>query len=261
MKRIIPLAISAGALMATASAAPAFEFTGGSFGLSYSSTDVDGTTLDGFGYKADANAALGDALSVGVTFGSANYSTDAVPFDQTVANYGLSIDYAVAPNATVGAFYERNDISFDGVSGELNIAITGIEGSLALSDQASVSGYWGKWSGKDVDSAPSDIFSYGLRGDFSVGNGIGLYASYMEDSTDGADSHRTAFGASYDLGATGGVPILVEASYSTLDGTDLPDSYSTFNVGVRYTFGAVPHSAAGFHGGHAAATDGPAIFF
>jgi len=241
MLRTSTLAIAA--VLAGISAASAAEGTSGTINLVYDNVDYDGFNLTNLDVGADAQMSFGGAFSVSGFIATGGYEFEGSDTGINHTDYGIGVGYDIAPTATVGLFFQSVNYSADFAPDEYNQNMTGIEGTFAISDTASISGYWGSYSA-DIDS---DVSSIGIRGEMAMSGGLGLHAFYQQDSGNGFDIDEIGIGASYDFAAMSGTPVVVFADFTSFGG-DLPDNISRFTIGAAYYFGGKPTGDRGARG-------------
>jgi len=244
-------AVAAATLLATTSYAAAFGVNGGSLALSYGKNYLQGQDANTTALDGTVNVGVTDQLSFDVTGYHNWYNYDTSGFVDGVSGYGTDIRYAVTPKINAGVYYERLDFDTPaGISG-LQFNRYGVEGTYDVTDAASVTAYYGRYSGSDVDG--QNINSWGLRSDVKLNDGLGLYASYQRDHFDtySEDLNRAAIGVDYSLEGLTGKPIMLTAEYSDIKAPSSSniDSHE-LSVGVAWTFGGKTAAPTGFDGKH-----------
>ena len=215
MKKSIALAFAS---LLCAPALHAFEVTGGSVSLGYSSlTDSDLNDIN--------KTSLGGSLEFGI---AREFSVQA---DLSLAKFGLTdIDsrslglhaiYHASENTSLGGFLGRDRIE------DVNLDFIGVEAGHQMG-RFGVEGYLGHAEAEGIDGTV-----LGLQGDYTLGEYSSVGMRYDNINVEGYDASRVSLTG--EFGASPGFAITGEIGNADIESVG---SEMFAGVGVRINFGA-----------------------
>tara|TARA_R110002094_G_scaffold171525_1_gene153476 strand:- start:907 stop:1626 length:720 start_codon:yes stop_codon:yes gene_type:complete len=182
------LGILLGAVIASASALKAGEFTGGSIGVSYSAFTQDGD-FDHLSLEGSAEFAFGRQFSGQFDVGSDRFGAS----DLEALTLGVHGIYHLTDVTSLGAFYTREDVEFQGASSDVNIY--GVE-ARHDAGQLSFAGFLG-YAETQVD----DGGVWGLATRYTMANDIGVSGLYEHIDVNGLEGGKVALRLDGDVSA------------------------------------------------------------
>lgn len=221
-------------ILSTATSAAAFEFTGGTFGVEYTSfpdfDDLSATT-----YSTDVEFSINPSVSFALSMSSTSFDMDG-PYDVTSSGTLLHAIYNVNDAVKLGAFVGNASVFY------YSTDTYGIEAAYDLAG-FELAGYAGAGEYVDIDTTLA-----GLSAGYAFSNGFGINAAVdrvvFDDSFDDYTMTTSQIGVEY--GFANGVTFYAEAGQYNSETDRYSNEESFVNVGATFGFG--PEGDTSFDG-------------
>lgn len=210
-------------IVLSTSSLSAFEFTGGSIGVDYTTyADID--DISATNLTSEIEFAITPLFSMALSMTSTSYDVNG-PYDLTTSSHTLHAIYNVNDALKVGAFVGKEGMFY------YDADTYGIEASYDTGT-INVAGYLG--AGDMVDA---DISIAGLNAGYAFGNGFSVGAGVQNMKIDDYDYSltTTSLEAGYAFG--NGMSVYAEAGQYGFESGRYSDDQDYVTIGANFAFG------------------------